>query len=568
MTNFYQDNPDILFHLSQMDLSQIVELKEDSFAEKGTFAEAPNDLDDAVDNYKRVLDIVGEIAGQFVAPRAPEVDAIGAKWNNGEVTYAPGTIESIDRLKKADLLGFTIPRKYGGLNLPKTVYSIAIELISRADASLMNIFGLQEIADTILKHGSEDQKDRFLPRFTSGEVLGSMALTEPDAGSDLQAVALKAQQNDDGKWHLNGVKRFITNGCAQISLVMARSEEGTTGGKGISLFIYERDKNMKIRRIEEKLGIHGSPTCELQFNNAPAELLGKRRMGLIKYTMSLMNGARLGVSAQAVGIAEAAFRAAKSYAHDRIQSKKRIEEFSAVYEMLTDMQTDIEAGRSLLYETSRLVDLKEGIEEKIEKDPDQQATYRNELKKYTKYASFFTPLTKSYATEMGNRVCYQSLQIHGGVGYTCDFDIERLYRDVRITNIYEGTTQLQVVAAISGVVTGVVFERLDEYENNNDFTAVADIFEQARGFRSQLEEAVSHIKNKGDAKYQEFHARRLVEMATDTILSYLLCLDALKVDRKKKVAQIFISKAIYRIQQKKEYILSDDLCIINYHEHI
>jgi len=282
MTNFYQDNPDILFHLSQMDLSQIVELKEDSFAEKGTFAEAPNDLDDAVDNYKRVLDIVGEIAGQFVAPRAPEVDAIGAKWNNGEVTYAPGTIESIDRLKKADLLGFTIPRKYGGLNLPKTVYSIAIELISRADASLMNIFGLQEIADTILKHGSEDQKDRFLPRFTSGEVLGSMALTEPDAGSDLQAVALKAQQNDDGKWHLNGVKRFITNGCAQISLVMARSEEGTTGGKGISLFIYERDKNMKIRRIEEKLGIHGSPTCELQFNNAPAELLGKRRMGLIK----------------------------------------------------------------------------------------------------------------------------------------------------------------------------------------------------------------------------------------------------------------------------------------------
>ena len=568
MTNFYQDNPDILFHLSQMDLSQIVELKEDSFAEKGTFAEAPNDLDDAVDNYKRVLDIVGEIAGQFVAPRAPEVDAIGAKWNNGEVTYAPGTIESIDRLKKADLLGFTIPRKYGGLNLPKTVYSIAIELISRADASLMNIFGLQEIADTILKHGSEDQKDRFLPRFTSGEVLGSMALTEPDAGSDLQAVALKAQQNDDGKWHLNGVKRFITNGCAQISLVMARSEEGTTGGKGISLFIYERDKNMKIRRIEEKLGIHGSPTCELQFNNAPAELLGKRRMGLIKYTMSLMNGARLGVSAQAVGIAEAAFRAAKSYAHDRIQSKKRIEEFSAVYEMLTDMQTDIEAGRSLLYETSRLVDLKEGIEEKIEKDPDQQATYRNELKKYTKYASFFTPLTKSYATEMGNRVCYQSLQIHGGVGYTCDFDIERLYRDVRITNIYEGTTQLQVVAAISGVVTGVVFERLDEYENNNDFTAVADIFEQARGFRSQLEEAVSHIKNKGDAKYQEFHARRLVEMATDTILSYLLCLDALKVDRKKKVAQIFISKAFYRIQQKKEYILSDDLCIINYHEHI
>ena len=337
MANYFTDNADIRFHLRTMDLAPIIALREDGFAEKDVYAEAPVDAEDALDNYRRVLEIVGEIAGAFVAPRARGVDAEGARFEDGRVTYARGTAEALQRLKMADLMGFTLPRRYGGLNMPKTIYSMAIEMISRADASLMNLFGLQEIADTINKFGSEDQKARLLPRFSSGDVTGAMALTEPDAGSDLQSVMLKADPDEDGTWRLNGVKRFITNGCADVSLVMARSEPGSSGGRGISLFIYERDESLRIRRIEHKLGIHGSPTCELQFTNARAELLGQRKMGLVKYTLSLMNGARLGVAAQALGIAEAAWRESARYAKDRIQFKKPIRSFAAVTEMLTNM---------------------------------------------------------------------------------------------------------------------------------------------------------------------------------------------------------------------------------------
>jgi len=566
--NFYRDNPDILFHLKHLDWSRIVELKEDGFAEKGEYPEAPEDVADAVDNYRRVLDIIGDIAGDFVAPRAREVDETGARYEDGEVIYAPGTLESIDRLKKAELMGFSLPRKYGGLNLPKTVYSAAIELISRADASLMNIFGLQEISDTINKFGSEDQKQRLLPRFSSGEVMGSMALTEPDAGSDLQTVMLKAVEQSNGKWLLNGVKRFITNGCADISLVMARSEEGTVGARGISLFIYQRDKNMKIRRIEHKLGIHGSPTCELQFNDAEAELLGRRKLGLIKYTMSLMNGARLGVAAQALGIAEAAYREASKYARDRVQFKKPIRNFTAVYEMLTEMQVNIEAARSLLCETSRIVDIKEGVEDKIEKYPDRASDLKNDNKLYNKLATLCTPIVKAFASEMANKVCYDAIQIHAGVGFTCEFDVERLYRDVRITNIYEGTTQLQVVAAIGGVVGGVVSERLNTYEEDYDFSAIPELFAMAKKLRTHLEKAVSHVKEQGDSKFQEYHARRLVEMATDAIISYLLCIDALASERKQKVAKIFADRANNRVRSSLDHILSGDRSIIEFQSEI
>ena len=568
MSNFYQDNFDILFHIKHMDLARIIELKEDNFAEKDAFSYASKDIDDTKDNYQRVLDIVGEIAGDFVAERAPQVDIEGATFKDGEVIYAKGSLEALDRLKKSDLMGFTLSRKYGGLNMPKIVYAIATEIISRADASLMNIFGLQEISDTIYHFGSEDQKQRFLPRFSSGEVMGSMALTEPDAGSDLQSVALRAREESNGKWVLNGVKRFITNGCAEISLVMARSEEGTIGGRGISLFIYERDAHMKIRRIEHKLGIHGSPTCELQFNDAPAELLGKRKMGLVKYTMSLMNGARLAVTAQAVGIAEAAFREAKKYAASRSQFKKTISEFSAIYEMLTDMKVDIEAARTLLYETARIVDLKEGIEVKSEKYPDAAKDLKDDIKRYSKYAALFTPMAKAYATEMGNEVCYKALQIHGGVGYTCEFNAERYTRDVRITNIYEGTTQLQIVAAIGGVIGGVVMERLNEYENDTDFSDVSDLFSQVQSFRSHMESAVSHVKEKKDPVFQEFHALRLVNMATDTTIGYLLCRDALQSARKKKIASIFISKAKHRVKENLAFILSNDTQIIDFHKEV
>jgi len=566
--NFYRDNPDILFHLNHLDISKVVELKEDGFSGKDQFAEAPANLDDALDNYDRVLDIAGEIAGKIIKPRAAEVDRIGAKFEDGEVILAPGTVEALDRLKKSDLMGFTLPRRYGGLNFPKTIYAMAIEIISRADASLMNLFGLQEIADTICKFGSQEQKQQFLPRFSSGEISGAMALTEPDAGSDLQAVMLKARQDDQGNWSLNGVKRFITNGCADVSLVMARSEEGTAGARGLSLFIYERDKHLKIRRIEHKLGIHGSPTCELQFNNAPAQLLGRRKFGLIKYTLSLMNGARASVAAQAVGIAEAAYRAADQYARDRVQFNKPIRRFSAIFEMLTHMKTGIEAARSLLYETSKIVDIKEGLEEKIETHPETAADLKADLKRYNRFAALLTPVIKAFAGELANEVCYKAIQIHGGVGYTCEFEVERLYRDARITNIYEGTTQLQVVAAIGGVMGGVVADWLNGFETEYDFSPVQALFDSATACRKQLESAIAHIKEKKDSALQEFHAARLVSMATDTIIAHLLTRDATFAERKQKVAKVFLVEALPRIKANLAYIESGETSVLEFQNDI
>ena len=568
MENFYRDNPDILFHLRHMDISRVVELKENGFKEKDQFAEAPANLDDAMDNYDRVLDIAGEIAGRIIKPRAAEVDRVGAKFEKGEVILAPGTVEALERLKKADLMGFTLPRRYGGLNFPKTIYSMAIEIISRADASLMNLFGLQEIADTIFKFGSQEQKEQFLPRFSSGEISGAMALTEPDAGSDLQTVMLKARQDDGGNWFLNGVKRFITNGCADVSLVMARSEKGTSGGRGLSLFIYERDRHLKIRRIEHKLGIHGSPTCELQFNDAPAQLLGRRKFGLVKYTLSLMNGARSGVAAQALGIAEAAYRAADRYAAERVQFNKPIRRFSAISEMLIHMKTSIEAARSLLYETSKIVDIKEGLEEHIENHPETAADHKQDRKRYERFAALLTPIIKAFASELANEVCYNAIQIHGGVGYTCEFEVERLYRDARITNIYEGTTQLQIVAAIGGVMGGVVSDWLNGFETEHDFSPVRALFERASACRRQLESAIAHIKEKRDGRLQEFHAARLVSMATDTIIAHLLTRDAASAKRKQKVAEVFLVEALPRIKANRDYIESGKTAVLEHRDDI
>jgi len=568
VSNFYRDNLDLIFHMETMDLSRVVELKEDGFSEKDLYPHAPQDYPDAIDNYKRVLDIVGEISGSYAAPRAREIDKTGAVFKNGDVVFAPGTIESLDRLKKADLMGFTFPRKYGGINMPMTIYMTAIELISRADASLMLLFGLQGIGEMISRYGTEDQKARFLPRFAAGEVMGAMALTEPDAGSDLQEVALRAEQREDGYWYLNGVKRFITNGCADISLVMARTEKKIQGARGLSLFIYERDSHLKIRRIENKLGLHGSPTCELQFNHAKAELLGKRKFGLVKYTFDLLNGARLAIAAQAIGIAEAAYREANAYAKNRVQFKKPIREFAAVYEMLVDMKVHIEATRSLLYETARLVDIQNGLEQKSVALPEPSRDLKNDLKQYAKYASLFTPMLKAFATEMANKVCYDAIQIHGGVGYCREFNVERYYRDVRVTNIYEGTTQLQIVAAIGGILGGSVSERLNDLENEHDFSKNRAAYNIARKMRTHLEKAVSHIKEKQDGVFQEYHAGRVVQMATDTLIGYLLCIDGLRSERKKKTAMVFLSKAMGRVEMIFNYILSNDTCLMDYHESI
>ena len=568
MTNYYQDNSDIQFQIKSRDLNRVVSLVEDDFEDQKTYAYAPKDLEDALDNYERVLEIVGEISGDFVAPRARDVDATGARYVDGEVTYPQGLQDAIERINRADLSGFILQRKYGGLNMPYTVFSAAIEIFARADASLPLIVSLQALAATIEKFGSEEQKDRILPRFVSGEMVGSMALTEPDSGSDLQSIMLKASQRSDGNWELNGVKRFITSGCEPLSLVMARSEEGSAGGRGISLFIYERDQDMRIRRIESKLGIKGSPTCELQFNNARAELLGKRRMGLVKYTMYLMNSARLAIAAQALGIAEAAWREANSYARDRNQFKKSIQDIPAVYEMLTSMRVNIEAARSLLYETSCMVDIKEGIEKKIERHPESRADLKNDLSRYSKYAALCTPLIKRFAADMANQVCYDAIQVHGGVGYTKEFDVERHYRDVRITSIYEGTSQLQAVGAVGGVVGGVIFEMLNDYEQGHDFAEIDELFKSAQKIRALLEVAVSHIKGKAAPELQEYHAQRLVDMATDTLLAYLLCIDALKSDRKKKIARLFVAAAQFRVRSVQDFILSEDHSMMEFYSDI
>lgn len=557
MPNFYRDNDDIQFHMKNMDLDWIIELKENYFEDAGKYDYAPKNILDAKDSYDRILDIVGDISANFIAPRAQEADEEGAHYENGEVRYAKATQEAIELLTKSDLMGFTLPRKYGGLNCPVTIYSIAIELVSRAEAGLMNIFGLQDIAETINKFADEDIKMKYLPRFSSGEVTGSMALTEPDAGSDLQSVQLRAIQGEDGKWYLNGVKRFITNGCGKISLVLARSEEGTTDGRGLSMFLYERDDKMRIRRIENKLGIHTSPTCELQFNNAPAILIGKRRMGLIRYVMSLMNGARLAIAAQALGIAEAAYAEADKYARERIQFKKPIINIIPVTEMLANMKMKIEAARTLLYETARIVDIRDGLEHMIEKYPEKEKELRNELKRYSNYASLFTPIVKAYNTEIANQVAYDAIQIHGGTGYMREFNVERHYRDARITNIYEGTTQLQVVAAIGGIITGVAQERIRDYEEEIDFTGLEDLHKKVQEMVMCLEKSITYIKEKDDSNYQEYHSRRLVEITTLIFIGYLMLRDAKKSERKKEMAKFFLEFALPECKMKADIITQD-----------
>ncbi len=554
MPNFYKDNDDIQFHMKTMDLERVIKLKENDFEDKGKYDYAPVNELDAKDSYDKILDITGDLAGNYIAPRAAGVDEEGAHFENGQVRYAKGMEESLDMLKKADLMGFTLPRKYGGLNCPVTIYVIATEMVSRADASLMNLFGLQDIAETINLFAEEDQRMRYLPRFCSGEVTGSMALTEPDAGSDLQSVQLKAYQDEKGTWRLKGVKRFITNGCGHISLVLARSEEGSTDGRGLSMFIYERDEKMKIRRIENKLGIHGSPTCELQFNDAPAELCGKRRMGLIKYVMSLMNGARIAIAAQGLGIAEAAYAEADQYAKDRVQFKKSIREMIPVSELLVNMRVKIEAARTLLYETARIVDIKNGLEHRSEKSEEKAKELRDELKKYTALAALFTPIAKAFNTEVANQVAYDTIQIHGGTGFMKEFNAERHYRDARITNIYEGTTQLQVVAAIGGIVKGTAMDKLNEYDSGFDFNGLEFLCKPLREMKEYTEKAISFVRTRNDSLYQDYHSRRLVEMTTDTIIGYLMLRDAARSERKKDVAKLFIEFALPGVKMKHDLI--------------
>ncbi|APF17633.1 acyl-CoA dehydrogenase domain-containing protein [Caldithrix abyssi DSM 13497] len=561
MANFFTDNKDLVFQFENLDLKEIVEIAENNYKEAETYNFAPRDYEDAMDNYRKVLEIVGDIAANIVGPNAAEVDEEGAHFEDGKVTYARGTQLALDYLTKAELMGFTLPRKYGGLNIPKTIYMMAIEMISRADASLMNIFGLQDIAETIYKYGDEAQKQEFLPQFAAGTATGAMALTEPDAGSDLQAVKLQAYQDENGQWRLRGVKRFITNGNGRILLVLARSEPGTKDGRGLSMFVCYGDDTVKVRRIENKLGIHGSPTCELQFNDTPAQLVGKRRFGLIRYVMDLMNGARLAVSAQALGIAQAAYEEALSYARAREQFGRAIYYIPPVTNMLIDMRVRLESDRSLLYATSRWVDLRDKLEEKIEHlkaEGKDTSEYRARLKQVAKISELLTPLTKYFLTEDANKIAYDALQIHGGAGYMREFNVERLVRDARITNIYEGTSQLQIVAAIGGVINDVLGKYFEEKEQQSYKGNLSHLAEILKEMRELFLDALKYVTDKDDKHFQDVAARDLVEMYGYLYVGYLLLDEAEKNARKIWIAKRYISHALAHCQHNVTSIKNEE----------
>lgn len=559
MANFFNDNKNLNFHLSHPLMKKCVDLKEDNYKDKDKFEYAPLDFEDTMDSYEKTLEIVGEICGDIIDPNAEDVDQEGPSLVNNEVIYAKGTTQNYQALVDAGLIGMSLPREYDGLNFSIVPYVMAAELVSRADAGFANIWGLQDCAETIHEFGNDEIKNEFLPRFSQGAT-AAMDLTEPDAGSDLQAVMLKATYNkEEDQWYLNGVKRFITNGDADISLVLARSEEGSKDGRGLSLFVYDRaEQKMVVRRIENKMGIKGSPTCELVFQNAPAKLVGNTRLGLIKYVMSLMNSARLGVGAQSVGIAEAAYREALKYAQEREQFGKAIIQYPAVYEMVTNMKVKTDGIRSLLYETARFVDIYKSygfIAEGRKLTPEE----KQDQKYYSRKADMFTPLLKLFSSEYSNEISYDSLQVHGGTGFMKDFPIERIYRDARITTIYEGTSQLQVVAAIRGIGNGSYLKFIREYELESYKPELAHIKRRLIVMTEQFEKAIAIVERNKDTDLWDFHARRMVEMAGNIIISYLLLADAQRDDKYRKSADIFSLKGMSQNQEKFNYIENFDL---------
>ncbi len=557
--NFYTDNQDLQFTLDHIDLAEAVKLREHDFAFAKEFDTAPRDNADAFDNYRRVLTVLGEICAEKIEPRSRTVDLEGPHFEDNTVTYHPLTQANLSDIIRAELSGVMLPHRFGGLNFPVTIYSMMTEMVSRADASLQNLFGLQDIAETICEFGSEEQKQEFLPGFASGEYDGSMDLTEPDYGSDLQSVRLRAWQDENGQWYLNGMKRFITNGCSKVHLVLARSEEGSTDGRGLSMFICRACPQLVVRRIENKLGIHGVATCELQYNDVPAQLCGKRRFGLIKYVMSLMNGARVAISAQAIGIAEAAYREARKYAAERMQFKKSIDEFPAVYEMLASMKTRLTAARALLYETTRAVDLRTEYVHLSETDP---AAARDPLKYYSNVAAVLTPMCKAFATETANKVAYDGIQIHGGAGYMRDFNAERFYRDARITNIYEGTTQLQIVAAIGGVMQRHNDRRIEELLALPQKGRLAELREMVRDLHKQQQETVAFMTERKDPAYHDLMARSLVEMETIVLVSLLLIRDAAQDGARAAIAERYVLDSLPEFAARRQKILSGDRSLI------
>jgi alkylation response protein AidB-like acyl-CoA dehydrogenase len=560
--NFFTENPDIQWHFGHLGLEDVVASLEDNYAQAGEWDDAPLSYEDALEGYRTVLEMMGAIAAREIAPLAAEVDREGAHFEGGQVTYAKGTQRAMDILSKSGLMGMMLPRRYRGLNFPGLLYSMAIEMVAQADASLMNLFSLQDIAETIYEFADDGLKEKYLPQFATGKVTGAMILTEPDAGSDLQSVRLKAVPQEDGTWRLFGVKRFITNGCADVSLVLARSEEGSVDGRGLSMYVCEKCPELVIRRIEHKLGIHGSPTCELQFNGVPAVLVGQRRMGLIRYVMALMNGARVAVAGQAIGIAQAAYEEARKYARKRVQFKKPIIEMPQVYDLLARMKSMIQAARAITYDASRLVDVRRMLEHR--NDPALKAR----LKEVSAYAGVLTPIAKAYASEMAIQVTYDAIQIHGGTGYMQEFSVERLSRDARITTIYEGTTQLQVVGASVGITSGTLGNYLATLGERQFRPELMKLASLAREAREKLAYSVTFLKNFNDRTYGELVARRLVDMGSDALAAHLLLAQAEADPTREAAAEKFIRDAMPRIRMQADYITSGDRLLIEKREEL
>ena len=556
MANLYTDVPEIKFELENSDMMQrIVELKEREYEDKDKYDEAPQDFADAMANYDKVLEVVGDIAANVVAPNAEDVDAEGPHCEGGRVRYASKTYDNLEAMVKAGLNGMTMPRRYNGLNLPVTVYTAANELVSAADAGFENIWSLQDCIETLYCFGSEEQRRKYIPRVCAGETM-SMDLTEPDAGSDLQSVMLKATYDEqNGCWRLNGAKRFITNGDSDIHLVLARSEAGTRDGRGLSMFIYDkRDGGVDVRRIENKLGIHGSPTCELVYKNAKCEICGERKLGLIKYVMSLMNGARLGIAAQSVGLSQAAYTEALAYARDRKQFGKAIIEFPAVAEMIANIKAKLDAGRALLYQTARYVDIYKALED-LARDRKLTPEERQELKKYSKLADAFTPLAKGMNSEYANQNGYDCIQVHGGSGFMLEYACQRIYRDARITSIYEGTTQLQTVAAIRYVTNGFYAGVIADYENMGCAPQYESVMARVKAMAGKFNECTAAVKEAADQDFHDICARHLYEMAALTVMSHLLLQNASKAPEVfGKSLQVYVNLAEAEVEKHYRWI--------------
>ena len=557
MANYYTDHPEFEFYLNHPEMQRIVELKERNFADKAEYADAPVDFNDAIENYKRMLEITGDIAANIIEANAEDVDLEGPHLENGRMIYASKTFDNLDATRKAGLWGVSMPRRYGGLNMPITPYSMASEIVAAADAGFQNIWSLQDCIETLYEFGSEEQRKKYIPRVCAGETM-SMDLTEPDAGADLQRVMLKATYDEANDcWRLNGVKRFITNGDSDIHLVLARSEEGTHDGRGLSMFIYDkRDGGVTVRHIEHKLGIHGSPTCELVYKNAKCELCGSTRMGLIKYVMALMNGARLGIAAQSVGVSQAAYNEALAYAKERKQFDTAIIEFPAVYDMLSRMKAKLDAGRSILYQTARYVDIYKALDD-IARERKLTPEERAEQKKYTRLADAFTPLAKGMNSEYANQNAYDAIQVHGGSGFIMEYKSQRLYRDARIFSIYEGTTQLQVVAAIRYITNGTYLSIIKEMMERPICSCAEPMRQRIGRLVERYEEALNYVKEQNNQAVQDFLARRLYEMTADIIMSLLLLEDATRAPELfQKSINVFVRHAEAECAAHHTYIMA------------